>query len=1850
MRHPFLHSTPDELDFLGPAQAQGTTGTKDSLDFLGSKDELDFLGPQNQAPTPTPETGVVAPVTDAELTPQLRLSDLASRPGISPTQKARIDRLMHAQRRMAGEEQDHSDQASAAMQQFIDAGYAAPPGPGDDIFKQFALTTASAGLSLPAAALHTASLGIDALKPASEATQGFIAGIQPEIGADYPNLQAAVGALGEATGSLYGGKEMFKAVNLVAEGGKAVAEAAVPRLAARVEAQVEQLASRVLAKTGSSQLANAVRAAPKELVAGVLFQALLDPESLKTASGAGMAFMFGVLGSAGEGVRVSRMVEAERAATSARQATETASKKGNISEEDAAKIAAKIAETKADKVARQTARRAWEAATPEMRKVLLPDVQTDVLTTGWKDLAAEAKDKVVGKLRVAASDSKLNTSKPGPVEPPAGGPPAEPPAGGTPVLSAERVGGGTTDVPLTPETTPQPSSPLPSGEPAVPPTPTTAPTPAAEIAPVGKLPSEGMPTVEVVKKAQDIIGREDFKREVANVLKKRGTPPAGPSGMGAVIEAVARKIVDRQAAGGESGTPKPGEAPGTAASPAVETARASSVDAEITRLQAEMHAERDARIQAERRAGAAERAAEIDDLTGLQNQNAWGKAVKRIDSDPNSKIILVDVKQLHAYNKTHGQAAGDELLRSMGQAIRETLGEHDQAFRVGGDEFAIVTNPDYAPVLKAKLLASVKDQPIEGTGFTTGIRAADGKTYGEASQALVDVSKAETAPKFRPTDVTPPAEKATTPFTKAELETKIGEAKPRTIKDIDKEITMAENLHEKGKITDAQLTDELSKLGAEKRALKKAAAPKPTKTTPQVVTRGQMDFAATQAMTPRQVHLALGDHVQALASTQDPIQRSMILHDMNLIRREIRLREKITELSDQALDTHANEMKALWEELPVEQRGPIEGRLAEIDHEFKRRAKPDILDAFGDETGAMKAAPDPLEADAGPLPPHSQRIQDRIVIDLKGDTPFPGLKDMFRYIGKAYAHIVRGTYAADVATEQLGRSGAPTVRNPGEWAELTAGSAGRAQRMLHAGPFTWLSDGNIQEMGIKSYEAILKPFKGRLNELRRYEIARYTIELLQRGKDTGVELLDAVREVNSAADDVKLAADESVAFRRGILSYLTDGGMFSTEARAAIDKMTQAYVPLYRWLEGKEVAKATEAVGPGTGRFGSSVGVGNQIKRLVGSLQKIVDPIRSTVDQTRRFVRAADLNRLGTMLVEAAEANPESSRGLIWRETRVRTSLDPSLAKQAEALKQGAKAHGIDVSSDVAMELAIGLNTQRLRVRADHLHVWRNGKREIWAIAPELAEMYQKMQPYQMHWLVRAMGWLPQMAKTGITDNPIFGFFNMWKDTFDASAQSKYGFRWGIDSMIGFFNSIQDSKLRREFLAGAGTAGGIAGRAIGDTESAMRAILPKTPAEKATTLFLHPINALRELAVPFEEAARLGEYVRARQAGAPVMDASIASQRVTTNFRQRGLSMEAVNHIVMFLNPAIQSLDTNIRAVIRNPGKVASVMFASVTLPSIMLWAANKGDKEIEEMRKSRFGAGWWFFRTNGGSIARLAKPFTFGAIFGTGAEDALDALYDKDPTAGDRFIQAMVDQLPYNVVPTVMNFTLGLLYNKDFSTGAPIAPDQLESGVGQVEPRYQARPETGPTARALGDIINVSPAKIEFAVRTGLGTLGQDVLRGVDMINNAKAEHPAPMAAEIPVIGRVLAKYPSAGAFNMRRFYDDAKKIEIAVNTTKLLETDHPERLKTYIDHHRREIALSETYAAARKELATLRAQTDYIASLPAYAMNPEQKRRLIDLTVGKMIEYSRQINESVLDATKGVDFSPQFDKDIQK
>ena len=145
--------------------------------------------------------------------------------------------------------------------------------------------------------------------------------------------------------------------------------------------------------------------------------------------------------------------------------------------------------------------------------------------------------------------------------------------------------------------------------------------------------------------------------------------------------------------------------------------------------------------------GRARHDALVDGLTGLGNHRAFQdelarqlEVAKRMELP--LALLLIDVDDLKVVNDTNGHASGDRLLEAVGWVVASVLRRSDRAFRVGGDEFAIllpVSDVETGLAVGRRILASALDggdpsAAIDSFSVSIGVSA-----YPEPSRASHDL-------------------------------------------------------------------------------------------------------------------------------------------------------------------------------------------------------------------------------------------------------------------------------------------------------------------------------------------------------------------------------------------------------------------------------------------------------------------------------------------------------------------------------------------------------------------------------------------------------------------------------------------------------------------------------------------------------------------------------------------------------------------------------------------------------------------------------------------------------------------------------------------------------------------------------------------------------------------------------------------------------------------------------------------------------------------------------------------------------------------------------------------------------
>jgi diguanylate cyclase (GGDEF)-like protein len=107
-----------------------------------------------------------------------------------------------------------------------------------------------------------------------------------------------------------------------------------------------------------------------------------------------------------------------------------------------------------------------------------------------------------------------------------------------------------------------------------------------------------------------------------------------------------------------------------------------------------------------------------DFLTGTLNTRVFDEALsRRCDSGRPFLLLLGDMDNLKAVNDTHGHSAGNAELRRLADALGSLLHSGDELARVGGDEFAVLTDalPGDAVELCRRLRERLAAQDLQMT-------------------------------------------------------------------------------------------------------------------------------------------------------------------------------------------------------------------------------------------------------------------------------------------------------------------------------------------------------------------------------------------------------------------------------------------------------------------------------------------------------------------------------------------------------------------------------------------------------------------------------------------------------------------------------------------------------------------------------------------------------------------------------------------------------------------------------------------------------------------------------------------------------------------------------------------------------------------------------------------------------------------------------------------------------------------------------------------------------------------------------------------------------------------------------
>jgi diguanylate cyclase (GGDEF)-like protein len=106
-------------------------------------------------------------------------------------------------------------------------------------------------------------------------------------------------------------------------------------------------------------------------------------------------------------------------------------------------------------------------------------------------------------------------------------------------------------------------------------------------------------------------------------------------------------------------------------------------------------------------------------------------------------LIMIDVDYFKSLNDTLGHRAGDEVIRFVGELLRQCVREEDLAIRYGGDEFLLVL-----PGLNAAMATKVADRIVKLFGQQARLLAVEPKPGMSAGVASLKEHRPGNPPAF----------------------------------------------------------------------------------------------------------------------------------------------------------------------------------------------------------------------------------------------------------------------------------------------------------------------------------------------------------------------------------------------------------------------------------------------------------------------------------------------------------------------------------------------------------------------------------------------------------------------------------------------------------------------------------------------------------------------------------------------------------------------------------------------------------------------------------------------------------------------------------------------------------------------------------------------------------------------------------------------------------------------------------------------------------------------------------------------------------------------------------------------
>jgi hypothetical protein len=701
--------------------------------------------------------------------------------------------------------------------------------------------------------------------------------------------------------------------------------------------------------------------------------------------------------------------------------------------------------------------------------------------------------------------------------------------------------------------------------------------------------------------------------------------------------------------------------------------------------------------------------------------------------------------------------------------------------------------------------------------------------------------------------------------------------------------------------------------------------------------------------------------------------------------------------------------------------------------------------------------------------------------------------------------------------------------DPYEMASWLRGSApGRLQHMV----FTEMVDFAGNKAGGSLADALAPIQSSEAEDFASYLWARRALERWSKGLNPGMSREDAQFIVDQLGSDrFQLAASRLYAWNNGILEYVKQAAPQMAPVIEKIQTNSKDYVPLARVFDDSETTETAKIL---------AAGQANPLKGFKGSGRNIRDIIPTMIQNAEILMRNAHKRRVLDTIIRL-----EGKEGVGFMIEEVppnmignRVAWDQLQSEKLDGIRDMLKASGVDLDGAMKDEVLTFFMPEQFPKGQDPIiPVAKGGKTKFYYVRNDLYEALNGIDLYRLPKVLDLFFGVParlfRLGTTGL--RPAFSLVtNPTRDIQSFILQSKssnpkelfmsylYGIRSEILPGKGQAKAFKDAFLR----LGANLAQPL-GADIASTRRAGTDVFKG----KVFRTVSDPINAFREILSIPEAVPRIAEMkIAAERVGwdgqSPLtLDQAVvlanAAKRVTVDFSAAGAWGKKINQAIPFFNASVQGTRLFVDNVKNRPIRTMLAGLATLTLPTLATWWANKDEEWYKEMPDREKYLFWYVAIPGTETVLRIPRAFDYGNLFAVVPEALLNGWFQEDPEEVKHAFGQILDTVVPADYPVLLKASKEQWQNKVDFFDVPIVPRAELDMI----PGDQRGPYTSQLAQFLGDVFpnQVSPRRIDAAVRAVTGGAGPDALNmlGLGTIGKDREWEPS----DLPVIGTAFKR-----------------------------------------------------------------------------------------------------------------------------